>query len=122
MEKIGDYMDSILTSIKKMLGLTEKYDVFDSDIIMHINSVFMILTQLGIGPEKGFSIKDKTTVWNDFISESNELYEGVRSYMYWKVRMMFDPPTISVVADAANRTIAEFEWRLNFAAEINGGK
>lgn len=116
-------MESILISIKKMLGLTEEYDVFDTDIIIHINSVFMVLTQLGVGPEEGFSIKDKTAIWNEFISEDNKYYEGVKTYVYWKVRMMFDPPTSSVVAEAANRLIGEFEWRLNLAAEeIDGGK
>lgn len=116
-------MESILTSVKKMLGLTEEYDAFDSDIIIHINSVFMVLTQLGVGPQNGFSIKDKTSVWSDFIPETNMYYEGVKTYMCWKVRMMFDPPTSSVVAEAANRIIGEFEWRLNFAAEeIDGGK
>lgn len=116
-------MDSILLSIKKMLGITEEYDVFDTDIVMHINSTFMILAQLGVGPEEGFAIKDKDAVWSDFIPETNKYYEGVKTYVYWKVRMMFDPPTSSVVAEAANRLIGEFEWRLNLAAEeIDGGE
>ena len=108
-------MESILTSIKKLLGITEEYEHFDADIIMHINSVFMVLTQLGVGPSEGFSIKDKTTTWNEFISD-NQL-ESVKSYMHMKVKLMFDPPLSSAVMDCMNRMISEFEWRLNVAAE-----
>lgn len=108
-------MESILTSIKKLLGITEEYEHFDADIIMHINSVFMILTQLGVGPSEGFSIKDKTTTWNEFVSD-NQL-ESVKSYMHMKVKLMFDPPLSSAVMECMNRMISEFEWRLNVAAE-----
>ena len=108
-------MESILTSIKKLLGITEEYEHFDADIIMHINSVFMILTQLGVGPSEGFSIKDKTTTWNEFVS-GNQL-ESVKSYMHMKVKLMFDPPLSSAVMECMNRMISEFEWRLNIAAE-----
>lgn len=108
-------MESILTSIKKLLGITEEYEHFDADIIMHINSVFMVLTQLGVGPSEGFSIKDKTTTWNEFISD-NQL-ESVKSYMHMKVKLMFDPPLSSTVMECMNRMISEFEWRLNIAAE-----
>lgn len=108
-------MESILTSIKKLLGITEEYEHFDADIIMHINSVFMVLTQLGVGPSEGFSIKDKTTTWNEFISD-NQL-ESVKSYMHMKVKLMFDPPLSSTVMECMNRMINEFEWRLNIAAE-----
>lgn len=105
-------MDSILTSIKKLLGIAEEYEHFDNDIIMHINSVFMILTQLGVGPEEGFSISDKYTTWNDFIPEGQNL-EAVKSYMQLKVQLMFDPPLSSAVMEAKNRMINELEWRLN---------
>ena len=108
-------MDSILTSIKKLLGITEEYEHFDADIIMHINSVFMILTQLGVGPSEGFSIKDKSTTWNEFVSD-NQL-ESVKSYMHMKVKLMFDPPLSSAVMECMNRMISEFEWRLNVVAE-----
>lgn len=108
-------MESILTSIKKLLGITEEYEHFDADIIMHINSVFMILTQLGVGPSEGFSIKDKSTTWNEFVSD-NQL-ESVKSYMHMKVKLMFDPPLSSAVMECMNRMISEFEWRLNIAAE-----
>lgn len=113
-------MESILTSIKKLLGIAEEDTNFDQDLIMHINSVFMILTQLGVGPSKGFSIKDENDVWSDFIPEQSSL-EAVKSYVYMKVRLMFDPPLSSAVVDAINRSISELEWRLNVGAE-NGGE
>lgn len=109
-------MDSILSSIKKMLGLTEEYDYFDPDIIMHINSVFMILNQLGVGPKNGFSISDKTTTWDEYISDDPNV-ESVKTYMYMKVRLMFDPPLSSAVTDAMNRNINELEWRLNASVD-----
>lgn len=109
-------MESILTSIKKMLGITEDYTHFDADIIMHINSVFSILTQLGVGPEDGFVIKDNKAVWTDFIKEDFKL-EAVKSYMYLKVRLVFDPPLSSAAIESINRMISEYEWRLNVAAE-----
>ena len=108
--------DSILTSIKKLLGITEEYEHFDQDIIIHINSVFMILNQLGVGPSNGFSITDKTAVWSDFISEGTNL-ESVKSYVYLKVRLLFDPPTTSAVMESMNRMISELEFRLNVSAE-----
>ena len=109
-------MDSILTSVKKMLGIAEEYTHFDVDLIMHINSVFLVLTQLGVGPPKGYSIANEYDVWNDFIPESAGL-DMVKSYMYMKVRLLFDPPTSSAVMEAMNRMISEFEWRLNVAVE-----
>lgn len=108
--------DSILTSIKKLLGITEEYEHFDQDIIIHINSVFMILNQLGVGPSNGFSIMDKTAVWSDFISEGVNI-EFVKSYIYLKVRLLFDPPTTSAVMESMNRMISELEFRLNVSAE-----
>lgn len=109
-------MESILTSIKKMLGITEEYEHFDSDLIMHINSVFSILTQLGVGPPNGFMITDKEEVWSDFISDEAKL-QIVKSYMYQKVKLLFDPPLGSAVIESMNRQISEFEWRLNVAAD-----
>lgn len=109
-------MDSILSSVKKMLGLTEEYDYFDPDIIMHINSVFMILNQLGVGPQNGFSISDKTSTWGEYLSDNSNL-EAVKTYMYMKVRLMFDPPLSSAVTDAINRNISELEWRLNASVD-----
>lgn len=109
-------MDSILTSIKKLLGIQEEYTHFDADIIMHINSVFMVLNQLGVGPDNGFSISDKSSTWDEFIPEGSNL-EAVKSYMHLKVRLLFDPPLSSAVTEAINRNISEFEWRLNVAVD-----
>lgn len=109
-------MNSILTSIKKMLGIDEEYDCFDTDIILHINSVFMILTQLGVGPSEGFTISDKATTWDEFLQDTKKL-ESVRSYVYLKVKLLFDPPLSSAVMDATNRLLSELEWRLNVAGE-----
>lgn len=111
-------MESILTSIKKMLGIEESYDHFDPDIIMHINSALTVLTQLGVGPEEGFMIEDDTSTWQDFIPEiTSAKLELVKSYIYLKVRLLFDPPLSSSVIDSINRQIAEFEWRLNVAVD-----
>lgn len=107
--------ESILLSIKSLLGLTEDYTAFDAQIIMHINSVILILKQLGIC-EKAYVVKDKTDLWSEFLPEDKD-FEAVKSYVYMKVRLLFDPPTTSVVADSMNRTIAELEWRLNAEAE-----
>lgn len=109
-------MESILTSIKKMLGPTAEYEYFDPDIIMHINSVFMVLAQLGVGPSEGFRIEDSSTTWTDFLSDTTNL-EAVKSYMYLKVKLLFDPPSSSALIESINRQIAEYEWRLNANAE-----
>lgn len=111
-------MDSILTSIKKLLGIAEEYTQFDDDIIMHINSVFLNLAQLGVGPEKGFYIEDDTTDWEDFIDiENNAQLQAIKSYMYLKVKLLFDPPLSSAVIESTNRMISELEWRLNVAVD-----
>ena len=102
--------ESILTSIKKLLGITEEYTHFDADIIMHINSVFMILMQLGIGPADGFSISDSDSVWSDFLSDTTWL-ESVKSYVYLKVKLVFDPPQSGTVIGSMEKLITEFEWR-----------
>lgn len=112
-------IESILTSIKKMLGIAEQYEHFDTDIIIHINTVFMTLTQLGVGPSKGFNIKNKDTVWSDFIPEDDLRFEAVKTYMYLKVRLVFDPPSSSAVIESYNRTINELECRLNYNAETS---
>ena len=103
---------SILTSIKKLLGIAEEDTSFDQDIIMHINTVFAILSQLGVGPANGFSIEDDSAIWGDYLGNATNL-ELVKSYIYMKVRSMFDPPTSSILADAMNKNISELEWRIN---------
>lgn len=109
-------MDSILTSIKKLLGITEEYENFDQDIIMHINSAFMILNQLGVGPKNGFLIKDKSSTWDEFIPERSNL-EAVKTYVHLKVKLMFDPPLSSTVIEAIKSQINELEWRLNVSVD-----
>lgn len=104
-------MDSILDSIKKLLGITEEYTHFDPDIIMHINSAFFTLNQLGVGPDEPFKIEDKSDTWDDFVSGQD--VEAIKSYIGLKVRTLFDPPTNSSLLSAINEQIKEFEWRLN---------
>lgn len=110
-------MESILTSIKKLLGIAEDYTHFDADLIMHINSVFTILTQLGVGPKEGFRIEDELATWNDFLQTDSVLFDSVKSYMHLKVKLLFDPPLSGTVMEAYNRMISEFEWRLNVTAD-----
>lgn len=112
-------MESILTSIKKLLGIGEDYDHFDTDIVIHINTAFMTLTQLGVGPSKGFTIKDKSVVWTDFIPADDLRFEGVKTFIYLKVKLVFDPPSSSAVLEAYNRTLDELTSRLNYAAETS---
>lgn len=109
-------MESILTSIKKMLGIDSEYEQFDPDIIMHINSVFMDLSQLGVGSSVGFTIEDDTSTWMEFMSERDNL-QAVKSYMYLRVKLLFDPPSSSAVLEAMKQEISKWEWRLNVAAE-----
>lgn len=104
--------NSILNSVKKLLGIAEDYDEFDTDIIIHINSVFVTLQQLGVGPDEGFSISDNSTTWSDYLSD-NKLLNNVISYMGLKVKMLFDPPTNSSILSSYERTIQELEWRIN---------
>lgn len=109
-------MDSILTSIKKLLGIDKDYDHFDTDIIIHINSAFLDLAQIGVGPEEGFSIEDDTDTWDDFIPNNPKL-EAVKTLMYLKVKLIFDPPLSSAVIEAMNRQIDRLEWRLSVAVD-----
>jgi hypothetical protein len=113
-------MESILTSIKKLLGITEEYGHFDTDIIIHINSVFSDLTQLGVGPSEGFNIGDKNNLWREFIPVDNaKLFNNVKTYMYLRVKLLFDPPPSSFVLTSMEKQIEKLEWRLNAAAESN---
>jgi hypothetical protein len=114
-------MDSILTSVKKTLGITEEYEHFDVDIIMHINSVLAILTQIGVGPEQGFSINDSSAKWSDFIGEDARL-ECVKSYVGLKVKLLFDSTLSSAVIESTNRIISELEWRILIATDPIEGK
>lgn len=110
-----EIQDSILLLIKKKLGIAPDYSAFDDDIIADINTVLFSLNQIGIGNE-GFSIKDETALWSDFLGDSKN-YEAVKTYIYLKVRLMFDPPTSSFVIAAMEKQASELEWRLNFKHE-----
>lgn len=109
-------MESILISIKKLLGISEEYTHFDADIIMHINSVFMILNQLGVGPKEGFFIEDDSTTWDEYIPDVTKLH-AVKTYIHLKVKLLFDPPASSAVMECTKQMIAELEWRLNIAVD-----
>lgn len=109
-------MNSILDSIKKRLGLPADYGHFDDDIIMDINSVLSILTQIGVGPEAGYSITNSNDEWTDFMSDLTKL-EFVKTYVYLKVKLMFDPPQNSTVTESINRQISELEFRLLVQSE-----
>lgn len=113
-EEVVDPKNSILTSIKKLLGITESCTDFDTDIIMHINTVLMTLSQLGVGTE-GFQIEDKNAVWSEFI-KSDKL-AATKSYVYLRVKLLFDPPLNSAIIEAIKESIRELEWRLNVRVE-----
>lgn len=109
-------MESILTSIKALLGPGEAYDHFDPDIIMHINTTLSILTQLGVGPVNGFSIIDKSATWNDFMGDDPRM-EFVKTFVYIKVKLVFDPPLSASVLESLTRTASELEWRIQIGAD-----
>lgn len=107
---------SIMDSIKKVSGLSVDDDSFDLDIIMHINSVFSDLTQLGIGPDEGFEIEDNSTTWDAFLGSDKEL-NSVKTYMYTRLRLIFDPPGTSYAIESLQKMVERFEWRLNVHRE-----
>lgn len=116
-----DVTESILTSVKKLLGIEESYTHFDPDLIMHINSVFSILAQMGVGPSNGFTITGAAETWSDFLDDT-KLFALVKSYTHLKVKLLFDPPLSSAAVESINRQIAEFEWRLFVAADLTDNK
>ncbi len=107
---------SILDSIKKNLGLDTDYTIFDPDITMHINTIFFSLQQLGVGPSAGFAIEDNTATWNQYIGTDH--INAVKSYVYIKVRLLFDPPATSFAIDSLAKQAEELEWRLNVQQEM----
>lgn len=107
---------SILKSVKKILQIDESYTVFDLDIITHINSVFSTLHQLGVGPQSGFMIEDATSEWDEFLGASPVL-NSVKTYVYLRVRLLFDPPETSYHIDAIKDQVKELEWRINMQYE-----
>ena len=114
---MGDATQSIMVTIKKMLGIAQEYNAFNVDIIVNINSVFLSLNQLGVGPKKPFRITGEDETWEDFLGDQMDILEGVQTYVYLKVRLLFDPPTNSFVVTAMQDQCKELEWRLNAQVE-----
>jgi hypothetical protein len=116
---VPDASDSILSSVKKVLGIAEDYTIFDLDIILHINSALATLTQLGIGPEDGFMIEDSSTTWDQFLVDSDNRIKlnNVKTYICLRVRLWFDPPQTSFMNEAFERQLSELEWRINVTRE-----
>lgn len=108
--------DSILKSVKKILGIAADYTAFDLDILTHINSTFGVLTQLGIGPVDGFMIEDDAATWDSYGVPQNQL-NLIRTYVYLKARLLFDPPATSYLITLAEEQIKEYEWRINHSRE-----
>jgi hypothetical protein len=108
--------ESILTSTKKILGFEEDYTVYDLDVMTHINAVFSTLSQLGVGPSSGFAIVDASAKWSDFLGDNPNL-NAVQTYVYLRVRLIFDPPGTSYLVEAYDKQIKEMEWRLNVLME-----
>lgn len=113
---MSEHEKSILNDVKKYLGLDSEYKVFDQDVIAHINSAFFTLTQLGVGPKEGFYINDETSIWSDYGGGSFST-SPLKTYIYIRARILFDPPTTSFALDALQKQAVELEWRLNVYAE-----
>lgn len=109
--------DSILISVKKMLGFDADYNAFDADIVMAINSALMVVSQIGVGPANGFVIADGSETWSDLLGENDVLLSAITTYIYLKVKQVFDPPANSFVVTSYENQIKELEWRLNIRAE-----
>jgi hypothetical protein len=107
---------SILSSVKKMCGVDPSLTVFDLDILTHINSVFSDLEQLGVGPAGGFMIEDDVPTWDAFLGDDSRI-SSVKSYMYFRVRLMFDPPQTGYLVQSFDKQIEKMEWRLNITRE-----
>lgn len=109
--------DSILNSVKLQLGILPEYTVFDQQLILAINTAFSILHQLGVGPKDGYAIEDESNRWDEVVTKQS--LNMVKSYVFLKVKLLFDPPSTSFVLDAYNKQLAEMEWRINSEVEIN---
>jgi len=108
--------DSILDSVKETLGIAADYDVFDQELMLHINSVVSNLTQLGVGPDSGFIVTGQNITWEDFMGNEPRL-NMVKSYLSAKVKMLFDPPTVGFVISSMEKILQEYEWRIREVAE-----
>lgn len=103
-------MDSILVSVKKLLGIDAEYTIFDPDIIVHINTAFAVLNQLGVGPEEGFMIESDSEVWDNYIVDYN--FMMAKTFVFLKVKIAFDPPSSTALLESMNRQLDELTWRL----------
>ena len=110
--------ESILNTIKVMLNIEDDCDAFDVEIIAYINAALFTLSQLGVGPDKGFSVKDATNLWSDYVDSTVNL-TAVKTFIKLKVQLLFDPPSNSIVVDAINKQIDELTWRLCLEAEFS---
>lgn len=111
-------MDSILNSVKKMLGIQADYDHFDPEIIIYINGVLSTLTQIGVGSDEGFNIQGPAETWSDFIPEDkSKILQEIKPFVYMKVRTIFDPPTSSFALESMNKVASEYEWRIHTKAD-----
>ena len=108
-------MDSILVSIKKLLGIDAAYTAFDVDVIIHINTAFAVLNQLGVGPADGFMIEGEEEIWDDYITDNN--FSMVKTFVYLKVRLAFDPPTSTALIESMNNMLNELTWRLELEGQ-----
>jgi hypothetical protein len=113
---VTNVSESILNGTKKILGIEESYTAFDADVLMHINSIFSVLNQLGIGPDNGFAIEDASSTWDDYLDGDLRL-NSIKSYVYLRVRILFDPPMTAYLVTAMKEQIQELEWRLNVQRE-----
>lgn len=112
-------MDSILNTIKKLLGIDSEDDSFDIDVMVIINSIIPTLSQMGIGPQNGFIVTTSDNKWQEYIGDSAINIEGVKTYLYLKTKLIFDPPTNSTVIEALNNNLKELEWRMMLSVETN---
>lgn len=117
--KGGDIMDSILNNVKKLLGIDSDDDSFDVDVMTIINSTILSLAQMGIGPSNGFIVTSIENEWADWIVTPTINLEGIKTYLYLKTKLIFDPPTNSTVIEAFNKSLSELEWRMMLAVETN---
>ncbi len=105
--------ESILQTIKRMIGPSILSNEFDTDLVVHINSVLFDLNELGVGPEEGFVITGETETWGDFLGAETTKLEAIKTFIFMKVKMIFDPPTVGGVINAYEKLIKEYEWRIN---------
>ncbi len=117
--KGGDIMDSILNNVKKLLGIDSEDDSFDIDVMTMINSTIPSLAQMGIGPSNGYIVTSADDKWTDWITTNDINLQGVKTYLYLKIKLIFDPPTNSTVVEAFNKNLNELEWRMMLAVETN---